>query len=187
MNGHHAAEQEAVERGEHHDGPVAVADWQQHEHDPEQSDHHGEQLQVPQQPHVGHPAADQPASQVGQRQHGQDGGRPVVIHPQAAGERHEEERRDEETRRCKDGEQDVEEQLGLPEQRDLEDQPPFWWTLVFVRWDGALCCLQGSHEGAADAQVELKASDDHQGALPGVGLDEPLEERAEHDRKHTLP
>lgn len=88
VNGHHAAEQEAMEWGEHQDGPVVVADGQQQEHDPEESGHHGEQLQVPQQPHVGYPPTSQPSNQVSQRKDREDRGWPVPIHPQTVGKGH---------------------------------------------------------------------------------------------------
>lgn len=58
MNGHHAAEQEAIQWGKDQDGPVVVTDGQQQEHHPKQSDHHGEQLQVSPQPHVSYPPTD---------------------------------------------------------------------------------------------------------------------------------
>lgn len=44
-----------------------------------------------------------------------------------------------------------------------------------------------SHEGSTDTDVELKAPYDEQSSLPGVDLDEPLEERTEHHGENTLP
>lgn len=127
MNGHHTAKQETVEWREDHDDPVVMADRQQQEHHPEQSDHHGEELQVPNQPHAGYPPTDQPPRQVWQRQHREDERWPVVIHPQAGGEGHEKERWDEKPWRRKDGEQDVEDKFRLSHQGALEDNFPLWW------------------------------------------------------------
>lgn len=186
VHGHHAAKQEAVERRRSHDGPVGMAGGQQEEHHTLQRHHGGQQLQVPDQPQVGHPAADQPAHQVGHGQRRQDHSWPVVAKAEAAGEGRQEERWDEESRRRKDGKQDVEEHLGFPQQ--LEVHLGLTLLLGLCRRHGQAfgVCRQWPHEGAAHAQVELEASDDEQGTAPPVRLDQPLEEGAEEEGEDAL-
>lgn len=127
MNGNHAAKQEAVDRGEHQNGPVVVTDGQQEQHDPQQHRNDGEQLQVPQKPHVSQPATKQPAGQVGDSHDRQDERWPILIDPQAIGKRNQEEGRGEKPGGCKDRKQDVEKKFGFFQQATLEDCLLLWW------------------------------------------------------------